>query len=47
MLERGVYFPPSQYESWFLSTEHSPEIVVSTIQAAQTAFAELANEQSK
>jgi glutamate-1-semialdehyde 2,1-aminomutase len=47
MLERGVYFPPSQYESWFLSTEHSREIVVSTIQAAQTAFAEMANEQSK
>jgi glutamate-1-semialdehyde 2,1-aminomutase len=46
MLERGVYFPPSQFESWFLSTAHSPEIIVSTIQAAQTAFAEIADEQS-
>jgi glutamate-1-semialdehyde 2,1-aminomutase len=41
MLERGVYFPPSQYESWFFSTTHTDEIVVSTIQAAQTAFAEI------
>ncbi|RMF03395.1 MAG: glutamate-1-semialdehyde-2,1-aminomutase [Chloroflexi bacterium] len=41
MLSRGVYFPPSQYESWFFSTVHSQEIVVATIQAAQTAFAEI------
>lgn len=43
MLERGVYFPPSQYESWFFSTAHTPEVVTATIQAAQTAFAEVAN----
>jgi glutamate-1-semialdehyde 2,1-aminomutase len=42
MLERGVYFPPSQYESWFMSTAHTHEIVVSTIQAAQTALADVA-----
>jgi glutamate-1-semialdehyde 2,1-aminomutase len=42
MLARGVYFPPSQYESWFFSTAHTQEVVVATIQAAQTAFAELA-----
>jgi len=42
MLNRGIYFPPSQYESWFFSTAHTPEIVVATIQAAQTAFAEIA-----
>ncbi len=42
MLERGVYFPPSQYESWFFSTAHTDEVVVATIQAAQTAFAEIA-----
>lgn len=41
MLERGVYFPPSQYESWFFSTAHTHEVVVATVQAAQTAFAEL------
>jgi len=44
MLNRGVYFPPSQYESWFFSTAHTDEIVVATIQAAQTAFAEIAQE---
>jgi glutamate-1-semialdehyde 2,1-aminomutase len=42
MLERGVYFPPSQFESLFFSTAHSHEIVVATIQAAQTAFCEIA-----
>lgn len=42
MLERGVYFPPSQYESWFFSTTHTQEVIVATIQAAQTALAELA-----
>lgn len=42
MLERGVYFPPSQFESWFFSTEHSQEVVVATIQAAQTALAQIA-----
>jgi len=43
MLDRGVYFPPSQFESWFFSTAHASEIVVATIQAAQTAFAEIAD----
>lgn len=43
MLERGIYFPPSQYESWFMSTAHTHEIVVSTIQAAQTALADVAD----
>ena len=42
MLARGVYFPPSQFESLFFSTAHSHEIVVATIQAAQTAFCEIA-----
>jgi glutamate-1-semialdehyde 2,1-aminomutase len=44
MLERGVYFPPSQFESWFFSTAHTSEVVVATIQAAQTAMAEIARE---
>jgi glutamate-1-semialdehyde 2,1-aminomutase len=42
MLARGVYFPPSQFESLFFSTAHTHEIVVATIQAAQTAFMEIA-----
>ncbi len=44
MVKRGVYFPPSQYESWFFSTAHTQEVVVATIQAAQTAFAEIAED---
>jgi glutamate-1-semialdehyde 2,1-aminomutase len=44
MLDRGVYFPPSQFESWFFSTAHSHEVVVATIQAAQTAFGEIAEQ---
>lgn len=44
MLDRGVYFPPSQYESWFFSTEHTREVVVATIQAAQTAFRKIARD---
>ncbi len=42
MLERGVYLAPSQFEAGFFSTAHTPEIVVATIQAAQTAFKVLA-----
>jgi len=42
MRQRGVYFPPSQFESCFISTAHTDEIIVTTIQAAQTAFAEIA-----
>jgi glutamate-1-semialdehyde 2,1-aminomutase len=41
MLKRGVYFPPSQFESWFFSTAHTDEIVEETIDAAQAAFAEI------
>jgi glutamate-1-semialdehyde 2,1-aminomutase len=44
MLERGVYFPPSQFESWFFSTAHTSEVVIATIQGAQTAMAEIARE---
>jgi glutamate-1-semialdehyde 2,1-aminomutase len=41
MVERGVYFPPSQYETWFFSTCHTPEIVAATVEAAQGAFGEV------
>lgn len=44
MLERGIYFPPSQFESWFFSTAHKTEAIVATIQAAQTAFVEIAED---
>ncbi len=42
MLERGVYFAPSQFEAGFFSTAHTQETTVATIQAAQTAFKEIA-----
>jgi glutamate-1-semialdehyde 2,1-aminomutase len=38
MLERGIWLPPSQFESAFVSTEHSEEDVARTITAAQTVF---------
>jgi glutamate-1-semialdehyde 2,1-aminomutase len=39
MLENGVYFPPSQFESAFLSTAHSEADLDLTLRAAKTAFA--------
>jgi glutamate-1-semialdehyde 2,1-aminomutase len=38
LLERGVYFPPSQFEAAFLSTAHSEADVTLTLQAAAKAF---------
>jgi glutamate-1-semialdehyde 2,1-aminomutase len=38
MLEKGVYFAPSQFEAAFLSTAHTPTDIEHTINAAQTAF---------
>jgi glutamate-1-semialdehyde 2,1-aminomutase len=41
MLERGVYLPPSQFESWFLSTAHGDAEIDATVAAAREAFAPL------
>jgi glutamate-1-semialdehyde 2,1-aminomutase len=38
MLERGVYLPPSQFESWFPSLVHGDEEIVSTLEAAREFF---------
>lgn len=38
LLERGVYFPPSQFEAAFLSTSHSDADIAATVQAASQAF---------
>lgn len=38
LLERGIYLPPSQYETNFLSTAHSDEDVRRTIQAFDEAL---------
>jgi glutamate-1-semialdehyde 2,1-aminomutase len=42
MLERGVYLPPSQFESAFVSLAHSEEDVALTVAAAREAFQEAA-----
>jgi glutamate-1-semialdehyde 2,1-aminomutase len=42
LLERDVYPPPSQFESWFPSLAHSKRDLEHTIDAAGEAFAELA-----
>ena len=44
MLKQGVYIAPSQFEAGFFSTTHTDEVVTATIQAAQRAFAEIAEE---
>jgi glutamate-1-semialdehyde 2,1-aminomutase len=42
MLEGGVYLPPSQFESAFVSVAHSDDDVDRTLEAAGRAFAESA-----
>jgi glutamate-1-semialdehyde 2,1-aminomutase len=39
LLERGIYFPPSQFEAAFLSTAHTDADIGATISAAAQAFA--------
>jgi glutamate-1-semialdehyde 2,1-aminomutase len=38
MLDRGVVLPPSQFETWFVSTAHDEDCVQKTIDAAGEAF---------
>ncbi len=38
MLDRGIYFPPSQFEAAFLSAAHTEEDIQRTIQAARQSF---------
>ena len=42
MLSRGIYPPPSQFESWFLSAAHTDRQVTQTIAAARAAMKEVA-----
>lgn len=41
MLKQGIYLPPSQFETLFLSTMHSDEDINKTIEAARRAFREV------
>lgn len=38
LLQRGVYFPPSQFEAAFLSLAHTPELLERTRAALEAAF---------
>lgn len=38
LLENGVYFPPSQFEAFFLSTAHTPDDITKTVEAVFQAF---------
>jgi glutamate-1-semialdehyde 2,1-aminomutase len=38
LLERGVYFPPSQFEACFVSLAHTSRDVEATVRAARRAF---------
>lgn len=41
MLSAGVYWPPSKYESAFLSTQHNDAIIDRILEAAEQAFSRL------
>jgi glutamate-1-semialdehyde 2,1-aminomutase len=43
LLERGVYFPPSQFEAAFVSTAHTDADAAATLEAAGKAFEEIRN----
>jgi glutamate-1-semialdehyde 2,1-aminomutase len=38
MLDAGVLLPPSQFEAWFISLAHGPEIIEESVAAAREAF---------
>lgn len=44
MLHQGINLAPSKYEAWFLTTEHTEEDIDRTIEAAEYAFKEMANQ---
>jgi glutamate-1-semialdehyde 2,1-aminomutase len=39
MLDEGVILPPSQFETWFLSTAQDDAVIDETFAAAEKAFA--------
>lgn len=41
MLENGIYLAPSQFEAGFLSIQHTAEVIQSTLDAVEQAFAAL------
>jgi Glutamate-1-semialdehyde aminotransferase len=41
MLKRGIYLPPSAFESWFLSNALSKEDIEQTVKAAAESLQEI------
>ncbi|HSH47062.1 MAG TPA: glutamate-1-semialdehyde 2,1-aminomutase [Halomonas sp.] len=41
MLDQGVYLSPSAFEAGFMSSAHTPEHIQATLDAAETAFANM------
>jgi len=41
LLERGIYYPPSQFEACFLSSAHSPEVMSRVMEASIDALDEV------
>jgi glutamate-1-semialdehyde 2,1-aminomutase len=41
MLSQGIYLPPSQFETAFVSAAHSDKDIQATVEAAERAFASL------
>jgi glutamate-1-semialdehyde 2,1-aminomutase len=44
LLERGIYFPPSQFEAAFISSAHTEDDISETIRAAGAAFRALGDQ---
>jgi glutamate-1-semialdehyde 2,1-aminomutase len=38
MIEQGIYIPPSQFESWFLSAAHTKQDILQTIDAIRLSI---------
>ncbi|MDD3223387.1 MAG: glutamate-1-semialdehyde 2,1-aminomutase [Clostridium sp.] len=41
MIKRGIYLPPSQFETFFISNAHSTEDIEKTVQAVRAVFQEI------
>ncbi|MBP1930254.1 glutamate-1-semialdehyde 2,1-aminomutase [Ammoniphilus resinae] len=41
MLEQGINLAPSKYEAWFITTAHTEQDILETIEAAENSFAQM------
>lgn len=47
LMERGVYWPCSQYEALFVSAAHTDSLIEETVTIAAQALSEIAHEDSQ